>query len=1233
MNERRPRRTRVTKQGDYNTGVPWWEEQIVKRALHLSLKDHKPQRRSEAARDAVPLSGASVDGEGSIYDGELLDSSEDSSATDSDLQVRYDEHQTWTQALVTSCLPAHRPAADSGPSEKRPRRVAPRKFAQAGPCIRQPFRATRLRRHASNVPQRSVQNGKISDQKDGSGEKLHDGANRSAVIENLPCTEDFLTFLCLRGTAALPATILWKNPGRDSCSKIGDGEDDEGSGEDEGDGRICLPAYGHRPTPRCLPASHRPGSPCKAKAVNSRAFRPSPGHFLHRVCTIGLRRKGLRERPGVIAWSRGLINNHPAHPSTLARLPKYSSSMLTIPEVLGHRQIGDFPETEGSVLPTAVISPLGQPSTTVGAVVRERSHVTEPHSKRLSLSSQKWMKTVQGSQVPKRALHRRTNKNGTGSHDCPKGIGETEQCKNRKCHEPTVLQSKLVNGNTAAMAAPGNQEDKQVIEKDCAVQENEEASAAIRESTEFLGNCTPLPKSLPGDDGPEQFGLNQKKDMQKQRRLPNGAVESPNTTDHEHSNGPKLKPDLHNGNSAQDPVNINKPTETHSMPKLLSTPHLPPLSALPDVPVFRPTDKEFHDPVAFIEGIRAAAEHCGMCRVVPPPSWRPECRLDEGMRFVTRVQHVHKLAQRWGPNVQRLACIRKCLRRQGICLDELPLIGGCELDLASLSMLTEMLGGTQNLRDARCWQRLADDLGVPRSSQDRLARLQEAYCRYLVPYEELSAEERQKLEDEVEEEHVRLQSEEQPHRCNHGDWVDSALGLWAGIRPCGRAASTCDLPLNGSSLEGGLRFGRQTGVKVKHLATVDQKHEDNGVLKDLHKCCFKGKSVSLAMFYRIARNALSSFSSKEPTGSQAEERYWDVVEKRKAHVTVHCAKIDTNFYASGFPISRSEPFSRHGWNLTELPSNPNSTLRHLGALSGVTVPWLNIRMLFSTSIWSRNPFHLPCIDYMHTGADNIWYSVPASQQQQLEEVVKSLLQEVGQDLTGLELLQTSMVSPSALHHAGVLVYRTVQQSGQFLVTFPGAFTASVSCGYCVSEAIPYGPTSWLPTGYQAAKEVRRLRAPSAFPMDKLLYLTALGELDHGNLPALVQVEALIEQLRDREVLLRKQLFAGGLQASARYGCHDNLHPSITEVRKRPRKWLPIEASERRCQTCQQLCYLSMVVEESENVVFCLECSLTHLGTYKSPNEKLKLMYRYDKEQMDALLDNLRSFLNAHKADL
>uniref|UniRef100_A0A3B3RED9 JmjN domain-containing protein n=1 Tax=Paramormyrops kingsleyae TaxID=1676925 RepID=A0A3B3RED9_9TELE len=41
-------------------------------------------------------------------------------------------------------------------------------------------------------------------------------------------------------------------------------------------------------------------------------------------------------------------------------------------------------------------------------------------------------------------------------------------------------------------------------------------------------------------------------------------------------------------------------------------------------------------------------------------------------------------------------------------------------------------------------------------------------------------------------------------------------------------------------------------------------------------------------------------------------------------------------------------------------------------LCRVTVPWLNIGMVFSTSCWSRDQNRLPFIDYLHTGADCIW---------------------------------------------------------------------------------------------------------------------------------------------------------------------------------------------------------------------------------------------------------------------
>ncbi len=42
------------------------------------------------------------------------------------------------------------------------------------------------------------------------------------------------------------------------------------------------------------------------------------------------------------------------------------------------------------------------------------------------------------------------------------------------------------------------------------------------------------------------------------------------------------------------------------------------------------------------------------------------------------------------------------------------------------------------------------------------------------------------------------------------------------------------------------------------------------------------------------------------------------------------------------------------------------------SLTGVTIPWLNIGMVFSTSCWSQDQNRLPYIDYLHTGADCIW---------------------------------------------------------------------------------------------------------------------------------------------------------------------------------------------------------------------------------------------------------------------
>lgn len=94
------------------------------------------------------------------------------------------------------------------------------------------------------------------------------------------------------------------------------------------------------------------------------------------------------------------------------------------------------------------------------------------------------------------------------------------------------------------------------------------------------------------------------------------------------------------------------------------------------IPALRPSAKEFHDPLIYFELVRVQVEKYGMCRMIPPPDWWPECKLNGEMHFVTQIQHIHKLGRHWGPNVQWLTCIKKHLRSQGITMDELPLIGG-----------------------------------------------------------------------------------------------------------------------------------------------------------------------------------------------------------------------------------------------------------------------------------------------------------------------------------------------------------------------------------------------------------------------------------------------------------------------------------------------------------------------------------------------------------------------------
>ena len=63
--------------------------------------------------------------------------------------------------------------------------------------------------------------------------------------------------------------------------------------------------------------------------------------------------------------------------------------------------------------------------------------------------------------------------------------------------------------------------------------------------------------------------------------------------------------------------------------------------------MYRPTEKEFKDPMRYIESIRREAEPFGMAKIIPPPSFKPECNVDDDMRFTAYNQYINKMMNRW----------------------------------------------------------------------------------------------------------------------------------------------------------------------------------------------------------------------------------------------------------------------------------------------------------------------------------------------------------------------------------------------------------------------------------------------------------------------------------------------------------------------------------------------------------------------------------------------------------
>uniref|UniRef100_A0A1B0AWY0 [histone H3]-trimethyl-L-lysine(4) demethylase n=1 Tax=Glossina palpalis gambiensis TaxID=67801 RepID=A0A1B0AWY0_9MUSC len=342
-----------------------------------------------------------------------------------------------------------------------------------------------------------------------------------------------------------------------------------------------------------------------------------------------------------------------------------------------------------------------------------------------------------------------------------------------------------------------------------------------------------------------------------------------------------------------------------------------------------------------------------------------------------------------------------------------------------------------------------------------------------------------------------------------------------------------------------------------------------------------------------------------------EREFWRIVSSIDEDVTVeYGADLHTMDHGSGFPTKSSlyllpgdQEYAESSWNLNNLPLLEDSILGHINAdISGMNAPWMYVGMCFAAFCWHNEDHWSYSINYLHWGEPKTWYGVPGSCAEQFEETMKQAAPELFASQPDLLHQLVTIMNPNILMNNGVPVYRTDQNAGEFVITFPRAYHAGFNQGYNFAEAVNFAPADWLKMGRECVNHYSMLRRFCVFSHDELVCKMALepAKLTFGIATACYIDMA---EMVDSEKKLRKSLLEWG----------------VTRAERKAFELIPDD--ERHCQECNTTCFLSAVSCECTKAIVCLRHYIVLCGC--TP-EKHTLLYRYTLDEMPLMLQKLKT---------
>ncbi|PWZ02363.1 PLU-1-domain-containing protein [Testicularia cyperi] len=332
-----------------------------------------------------------------------------------------------------------------------------------------------------------------------------------------------------------------------------------------------------------------------------------------------------------------------------------------------------------------------------------------------------------------------------------------------------------------------------------------------------------------------------------------------------------------------------------------------------------------------------------------------------------------------------------------------------------------------------------------------------------------------------------------------------------------------------------------------------------------------------------------------------EREFWRLVHSQEEEVEVeYGADVHSTTHGSALPTQETHPlsvYSRDRWNLNNLPILPGSLLQYIKSdISGMTVPWIYVGMIFSTFCWHNEDHYTYSINYQHWGETKTWYGIPGEDAERFEEAMRRAAPDLFETLPDLLFHLTTMMSPEKLRKEGVRVYACDQRANEFVITFPKAYHSGFNHGLNLNEAVNFALPDWISDDLESTRRYQRFRKPAVFSHDQLLITVSQQS---QTIETAVWLEAAMQEMVDREIAKRQAL--------------REIIPDLNEEVYDE----DVVESKYQCEHCTIFCYLGQLTSPKSHGVACLDHGFEVCNADAPVKWTLRL--RFSDEQLRTIL--------------